>query len=285
MTPRSPELGLLLERKQWKASPEDRGDYTIKISLKQEQESFRHEWTDTLLAKLKEVVPKYTNKFGQIQWKDLQEAEPDFKDFSTGATRKTYEQQIKSATPETVSSTVVNVQAIKTRFIEVVCRFQSEKNTIQWDALLESDPIFNGLTVQHMRTIMTKLTEAEKTVMENNKKAFDEEVRTLLSSVIGKYKNARGGVAWDNMINENPLFQIVGISHLKKIVRKLTDLKETNGEAQQKRKALAYRLKVLVQDPQYVLSTGKIKWKLLVDTEPLFQGLNPDVLRVMYKSL
>ena len=142
MTPRSPELGLLLERKQWKASPEDRGDYTIKLALKQEQESFRHEWTDALLAKLKDAVPKYINKFGQIQWKDLQEAEPDFKDFSTGATRKTYEQQIKSATPETAFSAVVNVQAIKTRFIEVVCRFQSEKNTIQWDALLESDPIF-----------------------------------------------------------------------------------------------------------------------------------------------
>ena len=132
---------------------------------------------------------------------------------------------------------------------------------------------------------MTKLTEAEKAVMENNKKAFDEEVRTLLASVIGKYKNARGGVAWDNMIDENPLFQVVGISQLKKIVRKLTDLKETNGEAQQKRKELADRLKVLVQDPQYVLSTGKIKWKLLVDAEPMFQGLNPDVLRVIYKSL
>ena len=77
---------------------------------------------------------------------------------------------------------------------------------------------------------MTKLTEAEKTIMENNKKAFDEEVRTLLASVIGKYKNSRGGVTWDNMIDENPLFQVVGISQLKKIVRKLTDLKDTNGE-------------------------------------------------------
>jgi hypothetical protein len=290
MTPRAPDLGLLLERKQWKANQDERGDYSITIALKQTQESFRHEWTDTLVAKLKDVIPKYTTQFGQVQWKVLQESETDFADFTPDAIRATYTQlrkkEAKSDTSSSASGSIAGdrIQMVKEQFIKNVGHYQTENGKIKWDELLASDEIFAGMTVQNMRTIMTKLTDAEKTTIENNKKAFDNKVRAMLTDVVGKYKNARGGVAWETMIADTPLFQQVGISLLKKMYVKMTDLKEASSEAQDNRKALAERLKVLVQDPRYLLSTGKIKWKQLVDTEPMFAGLNPDVLRVMYKS-
>jgi hypothetical protein len=281
MTRRCPDIPVLLKYKHW--DREERGDSSlgIRISLEKTQESFRHEWTDALKDKLRKLVPKYTSKFGQIQWAEMQKSERIFTDFTPDALRTMYREL--EPTQASGSGSASAIDNIKEEFINIVGKYYTEAGKIKWKDVMELDA-FKSMTIQNMRTVMTKLTPDEEKKIAASKEEFEESVRARLKAVVIKYKNGKGGVAWETMVQDEPLFQHVGITQIKHMYKKMSsDVQGEMGDEQAKRADMESRLRNLISDPRYLLSTGKIKWKLLADAE--FDGVNPDVLRVMYKKI
>ena len=152
----SPNIKMLLAYKQWDQEKQSDSCHGIKITLKKTQDSFRHEWTPELKASLFEVVPKYTTMFGIVQWKALKNGESQFADFSDDAMRIFYSKNTTTRAPDVTAK----VQRIKEHFIKVAANHQTAAGKIKWKDLMK-DPVFEGVTIQEMRTIMTKLTPEE----------------------------------------------------------------------------------------------------------------------------
>jgi hypothetical protein len=158
MSKSSPEIPLLLERKMWDKEVKHESTHGIRIKLKKVQETFRHEWTQERKDAFPTIIPKYTTVFGVVQWGLMQQSEPLFHDFSPDALRKYYTVN-KKTMPKNNSDEFV--RKIKAHFIKVLPQYQTAKGSIRWGDLMKED-VFKDLTMQQMRTMMTKLTKEEQ---------------------------------------------------------------------------------------------------------------------------
>lgn len=274
MTPSAPEFPLLLGYKQWQDGGTCLG---IGMSLKKTQESFRHDWTPELIAKLEEVIPQYTDLFGRVHWVDIIEKEPVFADMTQDALRTIYSRAcVVEADP------INSENVIREKLVQVLGKYQSEYGNIQWNIMLANEPSLKGVPIQSMRTIIGKFTSEEELAVQQCKTAHEEEIARHLSEVVGRYKNARGGVSWDRMVQAEPILQGISTIHLKHMYKQLGSV--PRGDIEDKREEMWERLLEMIQLPEYRLSTGKIQWKKVISGDPVFEGVHPDVLRNMYKK-
>ena len=283
-TRHTPSVPIKLPRKIWKwNSSNTQWGFSVPISLEQNQESFRHEWTDELRELLKTCVPKYTSQFGVIEWKKIQENEDVFKDFSPGGMRATYA-RIKSEQTQAVPTPTV-ADNIKEVVLDTVGEYYDKGDRVMWKQLMESRDIFKTTTVQAIRTIMSNMSVEERQTIENTRKMFDNAVFAKAVEHLPQFKHDRG-VTFSGLLEADPLLQRYGLARLKHMFQQRKEELETvGGEAQAKRAAIYTRLSEMVQDPQYKLRNGQIKWKLISQSDPIFEGVHTDVLRNMYKSM
>jgi intein/homing endonuclease len=94
MNPHNPPLPTRLPRKSWEVN-RDTPNHGIIVKLNNANTSFRHEWTPELLSMLQNMVVKYTDSFGRIQWKNIVREEEAFKEWKPDALRATYNTKIK----------------------------------------------------------------------------------------------------------------------------------------------------------------------------------------------
>lgn len=189
--------------------------YTIKISLNKVQKSFTHEWTDELKEKLIELLPKYTTKFGKFQWKKFTESEEEFADFSADSLRTVY----RDLNIKTEEKEPIYADNIKEHFVRVAGLYKTFGGKIKWNVMMVNEKLFEGMTEQEMRTIISKLTKEELELIEQSRIVFEESIKDKLNEVIENYTNKRGGVNWNKMREENELLQEVDLPHMKNIFR------------------------------------------------------------------
>ena len=69
--------------------------------------------------------------------------------------------------------------------------------------MMVNEKLFEGMTEQEMRTIISKLTTEELEQIEQSRIVFEESIKDKLNEVIENYTNKRGGVNWNKMREEN----------------------------------------------------------------------------------
>jgi len=164
MSKRTPDIELLLPRKKWHYT-DNTNTCNIKISLSKTKERYKHTWTDELNENLKSSVLQHTNIFGQISWSDIAKL-PLFSDMTTEGLRTQYALLVSKG--EVAKPTNDALNDIKKHFVQICGLHQNKKGRIDWTTLMK-DSMLKSLTVQQVRTLMSKLTEEEKAFINNTR--------------------------------------------------------------------------------------------------------------------
>lgn len=214
MSNTSLEIPTKLQRKHWTPSIHPDVCDSVKITLDRKQESFRHEWTPTMIDKLVDVIPRYTSIFGKIAWRTLQEKEAMFSDFSSEAIRSMHKKLMDDGKMQSTSSS--GADALKQAFLTHAGQYQTLRGKVRFQDLLKIND-FKQHDMQSIRTVMNNLSAAEKQGILDAKAAYENQVRQRMQTAIPAFTNSRGGISWSSLVDSDAMFQHVGLSQLRKM--------------------------------------------------------------------